>query len=122
MSHLIEIVGAHAPGMLQKLVMQEEGGTTAAIKKGIELVSAMLGQANTFTREAVPISKLIVGLNCGGSDGYSGITANPALGGASDKTGRARCDDHSLRDAGNLRRRAPADATCSEPRDCPEAD
>jgi len=84
-SHLIEMVGAHAPGMLQKLVMQEEGGTTAAIKKGIERVSAMLGQANTFTREPVPISKLIVGLNCGGSDGYSGITANPALGGASDK-------------------------------------
>jgi len=84
-SHLVEMVGAHEPGMLQKLVMQEEGGTTAAIKKGIELVSAMLDQANTFAREPVPLSHLIVGLNCGGSDGYSGITANPALGGASDQ-------------------------------------
>jgi len=84
-SHLVEMVGAHEPGMLQKLVMQEEGGTTAAIKKGIELVSAMLDQANTFGREPVPLSHLIVGLNCGGSDGYSGITANPALGGASDQ-------------------------------------
>jgi len=84
-SHLVEMVGAHEPGMLQKLVMQEEGGTTAAIKKGIAQVNAMLDQANTFTREAVPLSHLIVGLNCGGSDGYSGITANPALGGASDQ-------------------------------------
>ena len=64
--------------------MQAEGGTAAAIGKGIELVSAMLERANGYRREPVPVSELIVGLNCGGSDGYSGITANPALGGASD--------------------------------------
>jgi len=81
---LVQLVGDHEPGMLQSLVMQAEGGTTAAIKKGISLVTAMLERANTYQREAVSVSHLIVGLNCGGSDGYSGITANPALGGASD--------------------------------------
>jgi altronate hydrolase len=81
---LIERIGAHEEGMLQSLVMQAEGGTSAAIKKGIALVETMLERANEYRREAVPVSELIVGLNCGGSDGYSGITANPALGGASD--------------------------------------
>lgn len=81
---LVERVGSHEPGMLHSLVMQGEGGTTAAIQKGISLVSAMLEAANRFQRQEVPVSQLIVGLNCGGSDGYSGITANPALGGASD--------------------------------------
>ncbi len=81
---LVEMIGAHEPGMLQKLIMQEEGGTTAAIKKGIVQVGEMLERANAYTREEVSVSHLIVGLNCGGSDGYSGITANPALGGASD--------------------------------------
>ena len=71
-------------GMLQKIVMQNEGGTSASIKKGIEIVSNMLVRANEFTREESSVSNLIVGLNCGGSDGYSGVTANPALGGASD--------------------------------------
>jgi altronate hydrolase len=83
-SGIVEKIGAHEPGMLQQVVMQAEGGTTAAIKKGIAQVTAMLEQANSYQREAVPVSHLIVGLNCGGSDGYSGITANPALGGASD--------------------------------------
>lgn len=81
---LVERIGTHEEGMLQSVVMQAEGGTTAAIKKGVALVSAMLERANSYRREEVPVSELIVGLNCGGSDGYSGITANPALGGASD--------------------------------------
>jgi len=81
---MLEMVGTHAPGMLQQVVMQAEGGTTAAIQKGIAQVSAMLEVANTCQREEASVSHLIVGLNCGGSDGYSGITANPALGGASD--------------------------------------
>ena len=81
---LIERIGAHEEGMLQSVIMQAEGGTTAAIKKGIALIESMLARANGYRREPVPVSELIVGLNCGGSDGYSGITANPALGGASD--------------------------------------
>jgi len=81
---LVEMAGAHPPGMLQQLVMQVEGGTTAAIKKGIAQITGMLDQANACQRQEVSVSHLKIGLNCGGSDGYSGITANPALGGASD--------------------------------------
>lgn len=81
---LVDLVGAHEDGMLQSVVMQAEGGTAAAIRRGIAHVETMLATANGNRRETVPASHLIVGLNCGGSDGYSGITANPALGGASD--------------------------------------
>ncbi len=81
---LVEMIGQHEPGMLQQVIMQAEGGTSAAIAKGIALVEAMLPKANQYKREEASASNLIVGLNCGGSDGYSGITANPALGGASD--------------------------------------
>jgi len=78
-----QVTGLEA-SMLQSVSIQEEGGTSAAIIRGIHLLDAMLEQANAYQREQLPISHLIVGLNCGGSDGYSGITANPALGGASD--------------------------------------
>ncbi|MFT3961248.1 UxaA family hydrolase [Propionivibrio sp.] len=81
---LVEAIGQHEPGMLQQVIMQAEGGTAAAIRKGIELVEGMLPKANQYKREEASVGNLIVGLNCGGSDGYSGITANPALGGASD--------------------------------------
>ncbi len=81
---IVEAIGQHEPGMLQQVIMQVEGGTAAAIKKGIALVNDMLPKANAYRREEASIAHLIVGLNCGGSDGYSGITANPALGGASD--------------------------------------
>jgi altronate hydrolase len=81
---IIEMIGEHEPDMLQRAVLQIDGGTAATIKKGIALVEGMLPRANGYRREAAPVSELIVGLKCGGSDGYSGITANPALGGASD--------------------------------------
>jgi altronate hydrolase len=81
---LIEKIGAYPEGMLNSVNIQELGGTSKAIARGIELVEGMLPLANKFEREDASISNLIVGLNCGGSDGYSGITANPALGGAVD--------------------------------------
>jgi len=81
---LVDLIGDFEEGMLQQVVMQAEGGTRAAIAKGIAYVENMLAKANAYQREDAPISNLIVGLNCGGSDGYSGITANPALGGAVD--------------------------------------
>ena len=81
---LVEELGGHEPGMLASVNIQDLGGTSKAIAKGIELVAAMLPRANAYQREAAPLSELIIGLNCGGSDGYSGITANPALGGAVD--------------------------------------
>jgi altronate hydrolase len=81
---LIDLIGPREPGMLAQVVMQTDGGTSAAVKKGIALVEEMLPRANAARREESPAAELIVALQCGGSDGYSGITANPALGGASD--------------------------------------
>ena len=69
---------------LRTSTIQEEGGTAISIKKGIATVYEMLAQANQARRTEVPASKLILGLQCGGSDAYSGITANPALGAAVD--------------------------------------
>jgi altronate hydrolase len=69
---------------LRTMTIQDSGGTRATIERGIALVREMLPQANAVTREPVPVSHITVGLQCGGSDGYSGITANPALGAAMD--------------------------------------
>ncbi len=66
------------------LSMQDVGGTTKTIEAACQLVAEMLPRANDVRRESVPLSELVLGTNCGGSDGNSGITANPALGVASD--------------------------------------
>ncbi|GBQ33234.1 altronate dehydratase [Acetobacter fabarum] len=66
------------------LVMQEEGGTQKTVDAGIAAIEKILPEINTITREALPLSHLVLALQCGGSDGYSGITANPALGHAVD--------------------------------------
>lgn len=65
---------------LLNLIMQETGGTRKTIEAGIAAVKEMLPDANRVTRQPVPASHLKVGLQCGGSDGFSSITANPALG------------------------------------------
>jgi altronate hydrolase len=67
------------------LVMQELGGTQKTIDAAIAAIEEMLPTANAVEREPLPLSHLRVALQCGGSDGYSGITANPALGVAVDK-------------------------------------
>lgn len=69
---------------LRTLVMQESGGTRQTIEAGIEIVEELLVQANLCERETAPASHITVGLQCGGSDGFSSITANPALGRAVD--------------------------------------
>jgi len=69
---------------LQAFTIQEKGGTTKAVKDGIARIKALLPEADKVERETVPASHLILGLECGGSDGYSGISANPALGAAAD--------------------------------------
>ncbi|MGI4984977.1 MAG: UxaA family hydrolase [Janthinobacterium lividum] len=74
-----------APGpMLVPLVMQEEGGTQKTVAAAIAAVEKMLPVADLARRETLPIAHLSIALQCGGSDGYSGITANPALGAAVD--------------------------------------
>jgi altronate hydrolase len=67
-----------------KIGIQEIGGTESAIKRGLEEVERMLPEVNRAVREEVPVSELILGVKCGGSDGFSGISANPSLGRASD--------------------------------------
>lgn len=69
---------------LQTLDIQQTGGTQAAVKRGAEIIKDMLPAANQIKRQPLPASHLVVGLECGGSDAYSGITANPALGVAAD--------------------------------------
>ncbi|HZH06999.1 MAG TPA: altronate dehydratase family protein, partial [Lautropia sp.] len=70
---------------IRVFTIQDTGGTTRTIARGVELIREMLPAANRVTRNTVPASHLVVGLQCGGSDGYSGITANPALGAAVDR-------------------------------------
>ncbi|MEV0165886.1 UxaA family hydrolase [Nonomuraea fuscirosea] len=65
------------------MTIQEAGGTAAAVRKGVEAIRELL-PALDVARTEVPASRLVLGLKCGGSDGYSGITANPALGVAAD--------------------------------------
>lgn len=69
---------------IDTMTIQETGGTGATVKAAMERLREMLPAANDVKREPVPASALILGLNCGGSDAYSGITANPALGAATD--------------------------------------
>jgi altronate hydrolase len=66
------------------MTIQESGGTVGAVRRGIERIKEMLPIANQARRETVSAASLMVGLQCGGSDSYSGITANPALGAAVD--------------------------------------
>lgn len=68
----------------EALVIQQSGGTAATVRAGIERVEAALEQANKVRRVPVPVSELKVALQCGGSDGYSGVSVNAALGVAVD--------------------------------------
>ncbi len=82
---LVQIDGfASADGGPPILSMQDCGGTLATVEAGIKKLAELLPRANDVRRQPLPLSKLIVGNECGGSDGFSGITANPAVGIASD--------------------------------------
>ncbi len=81
---LLESAGLEPDDRLRTLGIQEAGGTMAAIEAGVALVEELLPAANACTRETVSASHLTIGLQCGASDGYSALTANPALGVAAD--------------------------------------
>jgi altronate hydrolase len=70
--------------LLRTFSIQDTGGTAKTIARGVDMVKEMLAHADRVERKNVPASHLVLGLQCGGSDGYSGITANPALGAAVD--------------------------------------
>jgi altronate hydrolase len=85
---LLESQGLVPGPMLRTMVMQEVGGTRKSIEAGIAAVKEMLAEANRATRSTVSAAHLCIGLQCGGSDGFSSITANPALGAAVDLLAR----------------------------------
>jgi len=68
----------------QSLTIQATGGTRRTIAAGVERIGAMLPRLDRSRRERAPAGALTLALQCGGSDAYSGITANPALGAAAD--------------------------------------
>jgi altronate hydrolase len=67
-----------------KIGIQEVGGTQGAIQRGLKEVEQMLPTVNEVAREEFSVSELVLGVKCGGSDGFSGISANPSLGRAAD--------------------------------------
>jgi altronate hydrolase len=81
---LVDVQRLTRSDKLRTMTIQETGGTRKTVERGIAMIKEMLADANKVTRQPVPASHLTIGLQCGGSDGYSGITANPALGIASD--------------------------------------
>ncbi|MFN8705692.1 MAG: UxaA family hydrolase, partial [Planctomyces sp.] len=84
---LVQLGGGKAqdvPNRPMTLNIQEVGGVRKTVDRAVEVLMELLPIANNVRREPIPISELKVGLECGGSDGASGITATPALGVASD--------------------------------------
>jgi altronate hydrolase/galactarate dehydratase len=82
-----DLVGAgrmRADGAFRYMTIQQTGGTRRTVERGVAILREMAEAAAGATRSPQPAAALTVGLQCGGSDGYSGITANPALGVASD--------------------------------------
>ncbi|HWB86411.1 MAG TPA: altronate dehydratase family protein [Bryobacteraceae bacterium] len=79
-------LGANAPrsNRLAGLTLQSSGGTRGTLEAARREIARFLEQAAAETRAEAPASKIVLGLNCGGSDSFSGITANPALGYCSD--------------------------------------
>ena len=76
--------GAPRSARLAGLTLQESGGTRATVEAARRAIRRFIEQAAAERRTEVPASRIVLGLNCGGSDSFSGITANPALGHCSD--------------------------------------
>ena len=71
-------------GRIRNMDIQSMGGTRKTVEAAVAFVHEVLAESNEVRREPVPVSELTVALQCGGSDGYSGVSANTALGAASD--------------------------------------
>jgi len=81
---LIENMGLEPGSFLRTINIQDVGGTEATVRSGVEAVQDMLPEADKLRRSPVAASHIVLGLECGGSDAYSGIAANPVLGAAVD--------------------------------------
>jgi altronate hydrolase len=80
----LQRLGRRLAKPLVRISVQQAGGTQGAIQAGLEAVGNMLPEVNRAVRQTVSISELVLGVKCGGSDAFSGITANPSLGHAAD--------------------------------------
>ena len=81
---LLDEYGLVPGDRLRAMTIQDEGGSTATLEAGLAALGDVIEVARHDRRTTVPASAIALGLQCGGSDGYSAITANPALGRASD--------------------------------------
>ena len=76
--------GLETGSRLHAFTIQDTGGTEKTVKRGVDIIRSMLPEANRVKRQPVSAANLVLAMECGGSDAYSGITANPALGVAAD--------------------------------------
>jgi altronate hydrolase len=83
-SGLMAAEGLEEGPKLIPMTIQDEGGVAKTVMRAVGFVKELLPEANDVARVPIPASELILALQCGGSDGYSGISANPALGAAVD--------------------------------------
>ena len=83
-SGLMDAEGLKEGPKLIPMAIQDEGGVSKTVMRAVGFLKELLPETNGVTRVPIPVSELILALQCGGSDGYSGISANPALGAAVD--------------------------------------
>jgi altronate hydrolase len=83
-SGLLAAEGLKEGPKLIPMAIQDEGGVSRTVMRAVGFLKELLPEADNVRREPIPASELILALQCGGSDGYSGISANPALGAAVD--------------------------------------
>jgi altronate hydrolase len=81
--NVVDGAGPASPAVAT-LSIQDLGGTVATVNAAMERIAAMVTETRKLKREPIPVSELVLGLQCGGSDAYSGLTANPTLGVAAD--------------------------------------
>ncbi len=81
---LLEAYGIERGPGFRTMTIQDTGGTRRTVERGVAMIREMLPHANDVMRAPVPASEITLALQCGGSDAYSGITANPSLGAAVD--------------------------------------
>ena len=81
---LLEAYGLERGPRFRTMTIQDSGGTRKTVERGLAMIEEMLPAVNAVERQPLPASHLTLALQCGGSDAYSGITANPSLGAAVD--------------------------------------
>lgn len=79
-----EFLAGEVKGKPAESLVIQQGGSAAVTKKGIDIVEKFMVHTREHKREKAPVTELLVGLKCGGSDAFSGVTANPSLGAAAD--------------------------------------